>query len=163
MGTAPRHRAAQFLRAVAPLPGPRLDSRARAILSERERQLFDRMPAFDRRHSLAVWRRIEELAPHDGDLQAAALLHDVGKGMPSVAHRVALVLALRFWPRNLTRWSRMPPRSFRGALWGLAGHAEVGGRFLEAAGSSPRAVEIVRRQGDAEMPEAALLGYVDSQ
>ena len=132
------------------------------LLNEHELQLFDRMMPFDRAHSLDVFRRVAEIAPANRALQTAALLHDVGKGKPRLSHRVALALAQSFG-FDLSRWRRAPARTFRGDLYSLANHAEVGARFLEAAGSDPEVVAIVRGGDPNTMVESELLMKVDSQ
>ena len=158
-----RYRAGQFLRALrAPRATP-LPASAAALLSAREIQLFERMAGFDQAHSLAVYRRLREIDPDGADLQVAGLLHDVGKGLPSLAQRVAFVLATALWPSGLERWAKIPRRSFRGGLCALSHQAEIGARFLDAAGSRPRVAEIVRRQGDPEDPDTALLARIDGQ
>ena len=121
------------------------------------------MAGFDRAHSLAVYRGLREIDPDGVDLQVAGLLHDVGKGLPSLAQRVAFVLASAVWPKSMEHWATIPPRSFRGGLWALSHHAEAGAQFLEAAGSRPRIAEIVRRQGNSDDPDAALLARIDAQ
>ncbi len=120
------------------------------------------MLAFDRAHSLDVFRRVAEITPANRALQTAALLHDVGKGKPRLSHRVALVLAqsLGF---DLSQWRHAPARTFRASVCNLANHAEVGARFLEAAGSDPEVVAIVRGGNSRTMAESELLMKVDSQ
>ena len=120
------------------------------------------MMPFDRAHSLNVFKRVAELAPKNRELQTAALLHDVGKGKPRLSHRVALVLAQTFG-FDLSRWRQAPVRTFRGSVYNLANHAEVGARFLEAAGSDPRVVAIVRGGDLTTMDDAELLTNVDAR
>lgn len=139
-----------------------LPSTAQALLNERELQLFNRMMPFDCSHSLEVFRRVREIAPTNQALQTAALLHDVGKGKPRLSHRVALVLAQSFG-FDLSRWRQAPARTFRGSVYNLANHAEVGARFLEAAGSDPRVVAIVRGGDSTTMDDAELLTNVDAR
>ncbi len=158
-----KYRVGQFLRALWAPRAKALTDGAAALLSAREIQLFERMAAFDQAHSLAVYSRLRELDPDGVDLHVAGLLHDVGKGLPSLAQRVAFVLATALWPKNLERWATIPRRSFRGGLWALSHHAEAGARFLEAAGSRPRVTEIVRKQGNPEDPDTALLARIDGQ
>ena len=153
----------QFLRALrAPRTKP-IPARPAALLNAREIQLFERMAGFDQAHSLAVYRGLREIDPDGVDLQVAGLLHDVGKGLPSLAQRIAFVLTSAVWPKSLERWATIPPRSFRGGLWALSHHAEAGARFLEAAGSRPRVAEIVREQGKSDDPDTALLARIDSR
>jgi hypothetical protein len=134
-----------------------------ALLSERELQLFRRMAPPDQVHSLAVFRCLAEIAPGNPDLHRAGLLHDIGKGLPSLAQRVAYVLVSATRPALLAGRGRIARRNFRGGLAAMARQAEVGARFLEVAGSRSRVVEIVRKQGDPEDPDAALLARIDGQ
>ena len=153
----------QFLRALWTRRRRPIPDDAAALLTEREIQLFQRMAPFDQAHSLAVYRKLLQIEPAGVDLQVAGLLHDVGKGLPSLAQRVAFVLAGAVWPKKLDRWATIPRRSFRGGLWSLANQAEAGARFLEVAGSRPRVAEIVRKQGSLEDPDTALLARIDGQ
>ena len=157
-----RYRAGQFLRALFPTAPSELSSTARILLNERELQLFNRMLPFDRAHSLEVFRQVAEIAPANRALQTAALLHDIGKGKPRLSHRVGLVVAQSFG-FDLSKWRRAPARTFRGDLYNLANHAEVGARFLEAAGSDPEVVAIVRGYHPEKMAESELLMKVDSR
>ena len=142
---------------------PELSSSARELLNERELQLFNRMLPFDRAHSLNVFERISEIDSSNRPLQTAALLHDVGKGKPLMSHRVALVVAQEVSRFNPSQWRNAPARTFRRNVFNLSNHAEVGARFLEAAGSDPTVVEIVRGRSPETMAESDLLMTVDSQ
>ncbi len=157
------YRVGQFLRALWLRQSKPLPADAAALLSDREIQLFDRMASFEQAHSLAVYLRLREIDPEGIDLLVAGLLHDIGKGLPSLAQRVVFVLAEAVWPKDLDRWATIPRRSFRGGLWALAHQAEAGARFLEIAGSRPRVAEIVRKQGNPEDPDTALLARIDAQ
>ena len=121
------------------------------------------MPPYDQAHSINVFRAIRDTDPEGIDLQVAGLLHDVGKGLPSLAHRIAFVLVHSIWPKKLDCWATMPRRTFRGSLWAMTNQAEHGAQFLEAAGSRPRVTEIVRKQGNSQDPDATLLTRIDSQ
>ncbi|MCY4109037.1 MAG: hypothetical protein OXG11_08425, partial [Chloroflexi bacterium] len=79
-----------------------------------------------------------------------------------LSHGVALVLAQSFG-FDLSRWRQAPARTFRGSVFSLANHGEVGARFLEAAGSDPRVVAIVRGGDSTTMEEAELLTNVDAR
>ena len=142
---------------------PELPSAAHDLLTEREVQLFNRMLPFDRRHSIKLFENIVELYPTKQSLQAAALLHDVGKGLPAPIHRVALVIAENFLGLDLSRWHGARPRSFRGRVYSLSHHVELGARFLESAGSNSRLVEIVRGGNPVTMAESAILTKLDSK
>lgn len=140
-----------------------MPNEAKSLLNRREQQLFERMPPYDQVHSIDVFREIRAVNPEGIDLQVAGLLHDVGKGLPSLAHRVAFVLVVSIWPKKIASWATMPRKTFRGSLWAMSNQAEYGAQFLEAAGSRPRVTEIVRKQGSSQDPDAALLTRIDSQ
>ncbi len=159
----PRYRIGQFLRALRNRRAVVLSPQVNDLLSERELQLFRRMAPTDQAHSLAVFRRLAEVAPDNPDLHCAGLLHDVGKGLPSLTQRVAYVLVNAIQPASLAGRGRIPGRSLRGGLTAMARQAEAGAKFLEVAGSRSRVVEIVRKQGDSEDPDAALLARIDGQ
>lgn len=95
------HLVRRFLGALVPTaPAPADVAWVESVLNARERTLWARLPRHDRRHSIAVARRVEAaLAGTDyaGDPRwiEAALLHDVGKldaGL-GVLGRVAATLA----------------------------------------------------------------------
>jgi HD superfamily phosphohydrolase len=121
------------------------------------------MLPFDRAHSINVFKRVFEIDSFNQPLQTAALLHDVGKGKPRLSHRVALVLAQMIDCFGPPRWHDAPARTFRGSVVSLSNHAEVGAGFLEAAGSDPKVVEIVRGRSPKLMAESELLMTADSQ
>jgi hypothetical protein len=91
MSLQPLHRARRFGRSLVARAPSDDDTRwAHAQLTEAEQRLFDKMPAVDRSHSIAVARlvvsRLGELGLSDSDedgrwLLAAALTHDVGKSV----------------------------------------------------------------------------------
>lgn len=160
---ASSYRIVQFLQALRNRRPAVSSPAVEALLSERELQLFRRMAPPDQAHSLAVFQRLSEIAPDRADLQRAGLLHDVGKGLPSLAQRVAFVLVNATRPTLLAGRGRIARRSFRGGLAAMARQAEAGARFLEVAGSRSRVVEIVRKQGAPDDPDAALLARIDGQ
>jgi predicted HD phosphohydrolase len=100
-----------------------------------ERDLWQRMSAADRRHSITVARRFEALGPWSRDEMAAALLHDVGKidsGLGTCGRVVATIVG----PRT-ARFRRYHD------------HETIGADMLAAAGSTDVTVELVRGHGRA--------------
>jgi hypothetical protein len=98
------------------------------------------MSAPDRRHAVAVARRVDAALGEDATrpVLAAALLHDVGKidsGFGPVRRAVATVAGMASGHDRARRWRR------RGGMVGRVGrylcHDEIGAELLAAAGSDP--------------------------
>ncbi len=111
-----------------------------------ESQLWHRMSAADRRHSIAVARRFESLGGRwSREEIAGALLHDIGKldaGLGTMARVVATIVG----PRTV-RFRRYHD------------HERIGADLLVAAGSSEITVELVR--GGSAGPASAALAEAD--
>ena len=104
-------------------------------LLEAESQLWHRMSAADRRHSIAVARRFEGLGPWSREEVAGALLHDVGKvdaGLGTMARVAATIVG----PRT-ARFRRYHD------------HERIGAELLAVAGSSHVTIELVLGRGRA--------------
>ena len=104
-------------------------------LLEAESQLWHRMSAADRRHSIAVARRFQALGPWSRDELAGALLHDVGKvdaGLGTMARVAATIVG----PRT-ARFRRYHD------------HERIGAELLAVAGSSHVTIELVLGRGRA--------------
>ena len=143
-------RAIQFLRAlVARVREEELQSLGE-YLTPAQMELFRRMPYFDQRHSLNVFRALRARGYDDPDLLVAALLHDVGKagGTLQVWHRAIVALARVIEPRLLNRLAKGDPRSWRYPFFVHLRHPERGAELAQAAGCSPTTVELIRRHHD---------------
>jgi len=124
-------------------PGER--EAAATLLSPAELGLFDGMHVADRRHGLDVLRHLEGRGVVDRDLLVAGLLHDSGKGRRvRLVHRVAWSLGQRYGAWIWRVASVMP--TFPAGLAAMRDHAARSARLAEAAGSSPRVVELIRNQ-----------------
>jgi hypothetical protein len=113
-------------------------------LLDSESQLWHRMTAADRRHSIMVGRRFDAAGTWSRDEVAGALLHDIGKvdcGLGTFGRVVATVVG----PRT-ARFRRYHD------------HEQIGADLLTAAGSSPATIELVRGRGRA----AAALSAADN-
>jgi hypothetical protein len=116
-----------------------------------ELALFDAMHVADRRHGLDVVAALRRAGVTDRDVLAAGLLHDCAKGDTGALPRVAWSLGEAFGPWVVRVAARIP--GWRAALERLRDHAEASAAMLEAAGLSPRAVELVRYQAQPRDPE----------
>ena len=114
---------------------------ARSILTPAEFDLWSRLSAHDRRHTIQVARRVEQrLAStvYTGDTlwPAAALMHDIGKGeadltllervVATVATRMMTVDRARRWMGSRGKTKRRLGLYFR--------HGEVGAALIRRAG-----------------------------
>lgn len=114
--------------------------------------LFDSMHVADRRHGLDVVATLRRDGVVDDDLLVAGLLHDAGKGQTGVWPRVAYALGQAYGPW-VWRLAKLVP-GLRTPLERLTVHAEKSARLAEAAGCSPRTVELIRHQDAPVDPEA---------
>ncbi len=158
-----RYRILQFINAITIRHAPPLPNEAVLLLSQKELALFQRMSAFDRHHSLTVYLELASRRPNSVHLLKAALLHDVGKGRPSVLHRTILVLAKALIPQHLTSWNRYSRHGFRGQIYSLSQHANESASFLYLAGSHKRVIELVSHQETPFDADSRLLAEVDSR
>lgn len=146
------HRVQQFFASLHPRvsAGERAAAAAAAALSAAALALFDRMARRDQRHSLDVLRRVQQVAPGQPDLAAAALLHDAAKtALPGrrlrLWHRVLIVLMEAVRPGWVQQVGREAPDSWRYPFYLHAHHPALGARLAEEAGCSPLTVDLIRR------------------
>jgi hypothetical protein len=114
--------------------------------------VFDAMHVADRRHGLDVVAALRTAGEGDPEVLLAGLLHDAGKGAAGVVPRILYSLgqAGLGWPAATAR--RFP--RMRDALDRLTAHADTSARLAEAAGCSPRTVELIRWQDAPRDPDA---------
>lgn len=121
-------------------------------LSPAQLAVFDGMHVADRRHGLDVVAALRAAGETDPEVLLAGLLHDAGKGdagmIPRIVH--ALGQAGMGWVATLVGW--WP--GVRATLHRLRDHAALSAGIAEAAGCSPRIVELIRWQDDPRDPEA---------
>ncbi len=125
--------------------------------------LFQTMSAADQRHSLRVCQSLLARGCKDGDLLAAALLHDVGKAQGRVPFwtRPAIVLGKLFIPHRVKKLVIYPYEgraipAWRRALSNAWWHAEIGAELAAAAGLSEKAVLYIRTHHQPDGPAAEL-------
>lgn len=150
MTAKPLHLVGRFLGMLAPV-GPRPARRrwAESQLTDEERALFRRLRPADRRHAVAVARRVERRLGDETTrpVLAAALLHDIGKldSHLGVYGRTVATLcgfAVRHDEETIREWTRTRGITRRIGLY--LRHARLGGDVLELAGSEPVVVAWAR-------------------
>jgi hypothetical protein len=121
-----------------------------AVLSEPERALFARFSAADQWHSYRVFRALRDAGYNQPELAVAALLHDVGKTRYPLSawERTVIVVGQALFPRRAERWGLGPPASWRRPFVVRAQHPAWGAEMVTAVGSSPAAVDLIRRHQD---------------
>jgi hypothetical protein len=144
------HLARRFAGSLWPF-GPPADGRAWAARSllPGELALWQRMSPADRRHSLAVARRVDQSWPHAGatpqPVIAAAMLHDVGKieaGLGTFRRVFATIAGAATGGRRASAWAAERGPMRRVGLY--LRHAPIGADLLAGAGSDALAVTWAR-------------------
>jgi hypothetical protein len=123
-----------------------------AWLTPAQLAVFDSMHVADRRHGLDVVTALRAAGETGSEVLIAGLLHDAGKGDTGIVPRILYSLdqaGLR-WPARIAR--RAP--GMAPALDRLAAHAEASAGLAEAAGCSPRTVELILWQDAPRDPDA---------
>ncbi len=148
--SSPLHLTRRFFTSLRPGGPSRRDREwVESVLLARELELWQRTSGPDRRHSVAVARRVERSlgAEATRPVLAAALLHDVGK---IDAHlrtygRVVATLAGKAVGRDsaiVTQWTTTKGFTRRVGLY--LRHPALGGDLLALAGSDPLTVQWTR-------------------
>jgi hypothetical protein len=162
------YRSVQFFRAIGPRVTP--DDRAwveSVLTTPSQRALFNRMPAADQRHAVAVWRTLRAAGHDHPALMQAALLHDVAKSGAGITifHRVIVVLLEAFRPAWLEWLARdaggsfphKSPNLWRRPFARYLEHPVIGADWAEAAGCHPLAVSLIRRHQLPVSPSSGTL------
>jgi hypothetical protein len=137
------HLAKRYVRSLSKAP-PSAEDEAWAMtwMTAAEAHLWSRMPVQDRRHSIEVARRFQELRPEaTREEMAGALLHDVGK-LQSGLRTSGRVLATIVGPRT---------DRFRE----YHDHEAIGADLAAAANAAPETVALIRGDGPAAADLAA--------
>jgi hypothetical protein len=142
------HLARRFFGALRP-GAPRAADRewVESVLTPAELGLWNRMPNQDRRHSVAVTRRVQAQLHAVGESDdrrwlAASLLHDVGKvdaGL-GVYGRVVATLAIAAAGRD-TADAWVTKRGFTRRVGLYAQHPRLGAEMIRVAGGSEEAAQ----------------------
>jgi hypothetical protein len=150
------YRVRQFFAAVRARPPDAVElDLARRYLPPGAFELFQTMPASDRRHSLTILQGLLAQGYADLPLLQAALLHDVAKAQLGLGARAAMILLNATSTRLLPRLAFGNPRSWRYTFFLSLHHPELGAAAAERAGLDPRAVTLIRRH------QAPLAGGTD--
>jgi len=132
-----------------------------STLTGEELRLWRRMSRADRRHAVAVARRVERALGQGAEpaVLAAALLHDVGKvasGLGTIGRVLATMVGLGGGRAMAAEWSKARGITRRVGLY--LRHDEVGAEMLALAGSHPLTVTWARehhlRREDWAVPVA---------
>jgi hypothetical protein len=110
-----------------------------ALLRPEEATAFWAQAPQDQRHAFTASRRARSMAPNRGDLERAALLHDVGKRHAP----------LRITGRILASLCELAGLSVPGRLGRYLDHCAVGGDDLAALGAEPLVVDFARHHHGA--------------
>lgn len=142
----------------APLPEPvRLEIESH--LSPAQVELFYRFQETDQWHAYRVYRTLVESGHTQPDLLVAALLHDVGKTERSLTvwDRILIVLVDAFMPNKTAEWGQEDGQNWKRAFAVRLNHPQWGADLARRAGTSARAVDLIRRHQDPlpEMPLSA--------
>lgn len=145
---SPAHLVRRFFGSLLPW-GPRRRDRdwVATLLTPAELALWQRMKHYDRRHGVAVARRVERALGNEAsrDVLVAALLHDVGKvaaGLGLYGRVVATLSAKAAGAEMADEWSAHNGIIRKVGLY--VRHAELGGDMLGVAESSPLVVTWAR-------------------
>lgn len=113
-------------------------------LSPAQQRLFERMPANDQQHAIAVAHTLLDRGWDGAEIVQAALLHDIGKADSGLrlVYRVAIVLLRAAWPAGL-KWLAAADAGWRRPFHVHLHHPEIGARLAAEAGSASRVVELI--------------------
>lgn len=137
------YRVRQFATAFTVRMRPHERVEVESLLGPGEEALFYHVKRAARRHSLQVYRQLRCRGIQDRYLLAAALLHDVGKGRVTIAHRVAAVLLEAVVPALLDSLATSQGPRWKRAFYYQRHHAELGADLVQRAGAHPMVVALV--------------------
>ena len=140
-----RHRIRRFACQLT-ITCPPEDVCARQLLPEVALALFRSMSVADQQHSLRVLLTLRKAGTWPGEVEQAALLHDVGKSQARLTlfHRVAGVLLETLASRWLARLAVTEAAPWRYPFYVYVHHAEIGAALCAQAGCSPVTMALVR-------------------
>ena len=170
------YRTRQFWLAFNSSPLPEDLELAQATLTPAQMELFRTMQPSEQAHSLRVYIEIlsdtdKDHLPQQGDLLAAALLHDVGKSRrPLRIHeRVIIVLGRAMFPNMVKHWGQEEAkidadnREGLGITWYKVPfvvaeqHPSWGASLAEGAGVSPLTASLIRNHQNFSIQNPVIL------
>ncbi len=133
-----------------------------------ELYLFERMPLFDRRHSLDVYQTLIQAGHTDEHLLKAALLHDCGKidddGRPIPLIYYGVFVVLKALLPKLYWWAVGNGRGILRPFVVHAAHDQRSAMLVARAGGHPDLVAILNDYGAERALQAThLLSWADNQ
>lgn len=152
------HRVGQFVAYVRARVDPAEQALVERLLPPPAAALFAAMPVADRRHGLDVAEKLLASGIDDGDVLAAALLHDAAKGEGmGLVHRVGGVLLQAVGPGLLHRLARDESGSWRYGFHLFLHHEALSAQMATDAGCPPRVAAFIRGEanpGDVRLAAA---------
>lgn len=143
------------------------------ILTEPEKELFQKFPTSDQRHSYHVLTLLLADGHCEQSLLKAALLHDIGKTKVhfTMLDRVLVVLGFKLLPDQAARLSQGEAQGWSRPFVVKAKHPQWGAEMATAVGSDALTVSLIRWHQDdvsvAETDEEArllrILQWADDQ
>ena len=148
------YRARQLWHALTATPEPEDLDLARRVLSPSQMDLFLKLQPNEQVHSLRIYRQLYDQNPVDDDLLVAALLHDVGKASFPLRpwERAWIVIAKAVLPARVAEWGRTQPRGWKRTFVIAEQHAAWGAEIAARVGTSPTAVNLIRRHQQPIVP-----------
>jgi hypothetical protein len=143
------HHVRRFFRGFRWALSPEEVEEARALLTADELALFSALQGRERRHAMDMLHWLQTHTTPSRELQAAALVHNVGKGPLHLHERVIYVLLQKFAPPLLARLASPRAGRLGRTLAMQAEHAPRGAERLAAIGSAARVRALVRHHHDA--------------
>lgn len=156
-----RYRVGQFVRGffASPLSGDEAKIVADVLPADAV-ALFDEMPLDAQRHSINILHMLHNAGYHNADLDAAALLHDVGKveaqrtGVSiNLWMRGPMVMAEAVSPEMLQQWADgVNSTGWRYALYVHFEHPRLGAEWAQESGCSDLTCWLIAHHQDDAAP-----------
>jgi len=148
-----KHRLCQFYRGLFSAYTVADESFAHSYLNSEEMSLFNQLPSFEKKHSVTVARRIQELATYNPELDQRklvklGLLHDIGKlsERNTIPSKALLVIFRYFFPGWFDQLAEKGKKDGRfRKLYIHKHHGAIGAELLARIGESSEIVLMVKK------------------